>query len=172
MARPIEARFRAKEDSEGSRIEIPMSARWFEIAMLLWPLLTGLWMAAIGLGGGGRVAAMVGLAIAGGTLYMVAWRSCGMEVVLVQGGRGRMVVRRELWGWAHLSREYDLAFVRRLRVSYGEGGRPMGIPMKYGPRRIAFDYGAATKRFGLGLDEWEAERVAEAVRERLGLEGE
>ncbi|HET8538486.1 MAG TPA: hypothetical protein VFL83_01310 [Anaeromyxobacter sp.] len=98
----------------------------------------------------------------------LAWSLAGREVISLSGATLR--IRREAFRIGRTA-EYGAASVRNLRaapVTYrrGDGRSPMqAFGIGGGP--IAFDHGAATRRFGAGLDEAEAEEVARALRERL-----
>jgi len=98
----------------------------------------------------------------------LAWNVAGREVVSVSGAT--LTVRREVLGVGRTS-EYDAASVRNLRVApqpfdpfdFRSGMRLWGL----GGGVVAFDYGAATHRFGAGVEEAEGAEIVRAFRERL-----
>lgn len=106
----------------------------------------------------------VGGAFAIGTTL---WMYFGKERVLLT--TTSLGIRREALGIGR-SREYELSQIRNLRVSPesfsmfnpGNGVRVLGL----GGGNIAFDHGAATIRFGAGIDEAEATQIAADLRAR------
>jgi hypothetical protein len=102
--------------------------------------------------------------------WLVMWAIGGVAVLLswLWMARGREMVtlrpdtleiKRDVLGWG-TTREYDLAYVRNLRVSQ-QGFNPKR-PFELsgmGGGSIAFDYGARTLRFASSLDEAEAQQV-------------
>lgn len=100
-------------------------------------------------------------------LYVFWWSLIGRERIVFSPSRVSIV--RELFGMGR-SRDYDIQHIRDLRVS----------PMPYNPFDfraalqfwgigggvMAFDYGAATIRFGVGLEEGEAKSVIAQVKSR------
>jgi hypothetical protein len=94
------------------------------------------------------------------------WLAFGREVVTLRSGE--LSVRREALGLGR-SKEYDLAYVKNLRVSRvpSASSSPTGrlqFPLKGG--LVAFDYGAKTIRFGGSLDEAEAAQVVSDLQQR------
>jgi hypothetical protein len=114
-------------------------------------------------------------------LWLVAWTVGGAwaiyEVLWWLTGRERvnmdmtsLKLRREVLGGIGRGIELDLAHVRRLRVA-PELAAAFGMTASAEPRGykrgiIAFDYGARTFRFGLGLDEAEAAAIVEKLAAR------
>jgi len=109
--------------------------------------------------------------IGGGVaFYVFFWQIAGHERVLLTPSS--LSIKREVFGVGR-TREYLLTHLRNLRVSppnfnpfdfraglqfWGIGGGP-----------ITFDHGAATIRFGAGLEESEARSVVEQLRSRASF---
>ena len=95
------------------------------------------------------------------------WMYFGKERILLT--TTTLGIRREALGIGR-SREYELSQVRNLRVSprsfnmfnSGNSMRALGL----GGGNIAFDHGAATIRFGAGIDEAEAALIATDLESR------
>jgi hypothetical protein len=110
---------------------------------------------------------LVGWTLGGGCAVLVfLWMLAGRERIALQPCL--LAIRREIFGLG-LTRDYDLAHVRNVRVSAGAfdpfswttGARFWGI----GGGLVAFDYGAKTVRVAASIDEPEA---AQIVRELKG----
>jgi hypothetical protein len=165
----------------GLRIVLPARRRWGAAAFLaVWLCGWGFGLAAVlgellGQGVQGErslvpalflVVWLAGWSVGGAVAaWAAAWNVAGREVVTVTGTR--LTVRREVLGIGRTA-AYDAAAVRDLRVE-----APRSFP--FAPRRwdrwpggpIAFDAGGATRRFGAGVDEAEAEQLVAALRARL-----
>jgi len=120
-----------------------------EFFMLTW---LGVWT------GGGVVA-----------VYAWLWQVMGKEIVTVHGQT--FTVRRDIGG-VGFEKDYDLVQMRNLR------GQPVGFsPVDLSSSfqlwgvggMIAFDYGARTVRFGVGLDEAEVEHVLTSIKQRYRI---
>ncbi len=186
MARIAPARPRSTRTAipGGLRIVIPARRRWFVTAFLLvwlcgWAFgeAAALWKVvteapAIARNFGPSLFLIVWLLgwTVGGVfaLTMAAWSVAGREVVSLSGAT--LAVRREAFGIGRTS-EYDSGAVRNVRVAaqpydpsdFRSGLRFWGL----GGGPIAFDYGAATHRFGAGVEEAEAAELVQALRDRL-----
>jgi hypothetical protein len=120
----------------------------------------------------------------GATLFLVAWLGAWIVggawamVTLAWMLIGREIVRANVVELQHvrqlgpfsMSREYEMAQVKRLRIFHGDpaasaGRYALGGP--FGGGTVAFDYGASTKRFGMGLDEAEAHTIVELLTKRF-----
>lgn len=115
---------------------------------------------------------LLGWTFGGGfALYLFWWSLVGRERVLLTPSR--LSIRRELFGFGRVH-EYAREHIRDVRVSptpyspfdFSAGLRFWGI----GGGIIAFDHGAATVRFGAGLDESEAKSIVAQFVAR-GLNG-
>ena len=96
-------------------------------------------------------------------IYTWFWTAFGNHIVTLASGL--LTVRPDVFGLG-VSREYDSAAVRNLRVIPDDSG----WTKKRGPQGlIAFDYGAKTIRFGEGIDEAEARMIVEELRARGGF---
>jgi hypothetical protein len=176
---PPTTRIEMADTATGVEITIPAKVNWLlALFMMFW--LCG-W--AVGLVGAasqlfsGRpdtagtvfLAAWLGLWIVGGAfaILTLAWMLAGREIVRVSVVELQYV---RAVGLFSISREYQMVQVKRLRVSVGEFG---GVQSKFasagllGRCAIAFDYGAATRRFGMGLDEAEAHTLVETLSKRF-----
>lgn len=80
----------------------------------------------------------------------------GAEIVTVDGEA--LSQRAEAFGYGY-TRRWPLEHVTNLRPVSSEGGTPRDL--------IAFDFAGSTVRFGSGLNETDARRVAEAIWEHL-----
>ena len=185
---PAKPRSTIVEEAEGLRIIIPAKRNRLIILFLgfwlsFWLLVGGGFIVAAivslvrGTEGGGFMLAFalfwsVGWAFGAGFAgYTLLWQVAGREVVLVNSAA--LTTRREVWQFGR-SREYDLMHVRDLRAA----------PVAFNPwdwsgamqfwgisgGSVAFDYGAATYRFGTSLDEAEAKRLVETIKSRVKID--
>ncbi|HEX3409642.1 MAG TPA: hypothetical protein VHS07_05145 [Candidatus Binataceae bacterium] len=93
------------------------------------------------------------------------WNFAGVERIVL--GPSTLAVKREIFGIGPLS-EYELMSVSDLRISaspYNFNNRMSPFPMM-NTGTIAFDYGPKTLRFGMGLDEAEAQQIIERMKTR------
>ena len=96
-----------------------------------------------------------------------SWMLAGRERITL--GPRILGIRREIFG-VGLTREYDLAHVRNLRVSaaihdpfgWTAGARFWGV----GGGLVTFDYGAKAVRIAAGIDEPEAAQIVQELRAR------
>jgi hypothetical protein len=115
-------------------------------------LFTAAWLAAWTLGGVFAI-------------YAWLWMVGGREVIRLRPTS--LSVKREVFGMGR-SREYDLNYVKNLRVAaeptytWDWIGAMRFWGLAGGP--VAFDYGARTYRFGNGVDEAEGHQIVEALR--------
>jgi hypothetical protein len=95
------------------------------------------------------------------------WNLAGFEKVLL--GTSTLTTRREVLGIGP-SKEYELGSVSNLRVNMGASNvsyRRSSFQIFSGNSgTIAFDYGAKTFHFGMGLDEGEAQQIIERLESR------
>ena len=90
------------------------------------------------------------------------WMIVGREQVKLDSTK--LGIRREIGGIGH-TRSFDTSEIRNLRC----------LPAAYryyrnsftSPGKIAFDYGAKTYRFGVGIDEAEANDLIRQLKEHL-----
>jgi hypothetical protein len=106
----------------------------------------------------------------GGGIAIVTWlwNLVGVEKVLL--GPSTLMTRREVLGVGP-RKEFALPSVSRLRTNMGFSNtvyRMSPLQMVSGGM-IAFDYGAQTFHFGVGLDEAEAERIIARMRSRYAF---
>jgi hypothetical protein len=175
-AQPAPRRSAWREGATGREVVIP--PRRNRAVIVLLPLWLSLWSIGIA-GAAGEVASgrarggeagVLELWVAGAVLgaglaaYTWLWNAIGREVVGI--GPGVLRVRREMAGLG-FTREFALAGVRNLRVSPDPSELAAWVACmrrgRGGAGPIAFDYGAATVRFGDGLDEAEAALVVAEV---------
>lgn len=103
----------------------------------------------------------------GGGIAIITWlwNLVGVEKVLV--GPSTLMTQREVLGVGP-RREFELPSVSKLRVNMGFSNisfRMSPMPSVNGGM-IAFDYGAKTFHFGMGLDEAEAAQIIARMRSR------
>jgi hypothetical protein len=110
--------------------------------------------------------------------WLCVWTFFGVAVAIVGlwGAFGREVielnltsleVRKEILGYGY-NKKFDVAHISNLRVRpHGWGFRPMPFQMPFGSGTVAFDYGKATKTFGLWLDAPEAVDVIQAMKKQV-----
>jgi len=170
------------ETTTGLLVTIPANRKWFVVLFVgFWmcgwlfgecsviimlaraktPLPANLFMLAW-LGGW-----TVGGAFAG---YQWLWNVAGKELIALR--EDTLAIKSDVLSFGRV-REFDLAEVHDLRID-----RPSGLSMFSGDRRgglpgqpfgngtIAFDYGAKTFRFALGLDESEARQLVARLNSR------
>ncbi len=104
-----------------------------------------------------------------GGIFAVAglcWQLAGQEIFDVS--ERALWIRRRVFGFTVYTRKYALAHVEALRISpeYADapGWNPSRKPSSWNGGPLAFDYGAATIRFGSGIDEAEAKDVLDEIR--------
>jgi hypothetical protein len=96
-------------------------------------------------------------------LYALLWLAVGREVVSLRSGS--LTIKRAVLG-VGLTREYDLAHIKDLRVSpqpanqFGWNMSPWGM----GGGLVAFDYGAKTVRFAASVEESEASQIVSDLK--------
>jgi hypothetical protein len=181
------ARATISESSEGLVITIPARKNWFIILFL------GVWLTGWVFGEGAAVYALLRVhpshhapvtahAQVGANLFMLVWlvgwtfgggfaaliwlwNVAGVERLVL--GPSTLATKREILGIGPLN-EYELQSVSDLRIS----ASPFDFNNRMSPFQminsgtIAFDYGAKTFRFGMGLDEAEAQQIIERLRSR------
>ncbi|RMF23380.1 MAG: hypothetical protein D6760_05450 [Deltaproteobacteria bacterium] len=161
---------------DGLEVIIPAPRNWFVIAFLLFWL--GGWttggLGAVWLGLSSDVPGPVKLFLLfwlGGWLlgevyaiYTVAWQLAGRERIVL--APSHLLLAREVFGLGR-RRTFDLQRVSNLRVVPRMPPGPAGA----WAGRLAFDYGSSTVRWGRGLDEPEAERIAGLLRGRHDFGG-
>jgi hypothetical protein len=103
--------------------------------------------------------AVVGLLLVSGLVYAMTWRS----VLMIEGKT--LVLRSEFAGLSR-ARAFDLADVRNLRPTR-LGDRRVGIENQ--PCALAFDHGGRTHHFGVGLSEYEVNRLVKTIRTRYRI---
>jgi hypothetical protein len=103
----------------------------------------------------------------GGTFAIISllWNLAGVEKVLL--GPSTLMTKREVLGIGPVM-EYELRSVSNLRIS----ANPRSPNNRISPFQslnggiIAFDYGAKTFRFGIGLHEPEAQQIIDRLKSR------
>jgi hypothetical protein len=103
-------------------------------------------------------------------LYVFLWGAFGYESVRI--GQGIMNIRRAIFSYG-LSKNYPLSGVSNLRAS-GLFGSPMSwrFGMTYwgiSGGNVAFEYAGKTRRFGINLNEDEANQLVIAIKNRFIL---
>lgn len=178
LVKPGVPRSRWVETPDGLEVVIPARpvwplAIWFAVVVVGVIVGLGFALADMPRSGspGGDPAPMMLVAVMAIPLlfiaFMEAWMLAGRERVRL--GSRTLLIRPELFGVGR-QWEYELDHVRNLRVS------PFGY-LRHDPTSglrffgasagtIAFDYGAATVRFGAALQEGEAAAVVERLKQR------
>ena len=99
--------------------------------------------------------------------YLWLWNVAGKELIALR--TDTLAIKSDVLGFGNL-REFDLAEVRDLRIDRPYPGittLTWNSPAQmFGTGTIAFDYGAKTFRFGLGLDESEARQLVARLNSR------
>jgi hypothetical protein len=103
-------------------------------------------------------------------LYAFLWGAFGYESVKID--QGIMSVRRSIFGYG-LLKDYPLSGASNLRAS-GLFGSPMSwrFGMTYwgiSGGSVAFEYAGKTRRFGINLNEDEANQLVVAMKKRFNL---
>ncbi len=180
----------ASETADGLLITIPSRKNWFLILFLGFWLMGWLFGEVTALNqvirghsshwASTRESGPIGLNVfligwlgawtVGGGIAIVAWlwNLVGVEKVLL--GPSTLITKREVLGLGP-AREYELPSVTNLRVNMGFSNtvyRMSPMQMVSGGI-IAFDYGAKTFHFGVGLDEAEAEQIIAQLRSRYSF---
>jgi hypothetical protein len=92
-------------------------------------------------------------------IYAWLWNHKGKEHIIL--ARGTLTIKKDICGYAR-KRVYDLNRMRNLRVSCN--GREH--PMRLLGGSILFDYDSGTFRFGLSINEGEAQFIANELHKR------
>ena len=99
--------------------------------------------------------------------YLWLWNVAGKELIALR--TDTLAIKSDVLGFGNV-REFDLAEVRDLRIDRPYPGittLTWNSPAQmFGTGTIAFDYGAKTFRFGLGLDESEARQLVARLNSR------
>ncbi|HKY87783.1 MAG TPA: hypothetical protein VJL90_13555 [Pseudorhodoplanes sp.] len=176
---PHAGRVQIKENIRGCEIVIPAKSSPFVVLFLLaW--LGGWAVGMVSVTGklsgpaesaGSVIFLLVWLAgwTAGGVGAMLAvtWFMVGREIVSVDDSELRYV---RTYGLFSRKQEYNAASVKLLRVSPQhsyDGAHMSGFPGWSNTGMIAFDYGAATPRFGADIEEAEARKIVETLLKRF-----
>ncbi len=185
--KPPVARSTASESPDGLLIIIPAKKNWFLMLFLGFWLMGWLfgevavlhqvirgqsshWATANQNGPIGLnvfLFGWLGLWTVGGGLAIITWlwNLVGVEKILI--GPLTLMMKREVLGIGP-TREYELASVNNLRINMGlSNSRFQMSPLQLlNGGTIAFDYGAKTFHFGVGLDEAEAGQILARIRSR------
>lgn len=100
------------------------------------------------------------------SIHAWLWQLSGREIIKLT--TTTLNRRRALYGFGKTN-EYGLPHVRNLRVAYDSAAADDFWRLSGGA--IAFDYGAKTYRFGIGLDEVEAQEIVRRVKELVRIPG-
>lgn len=103
-------------------------------------------------------------------IYILCWQLTGKELIRV--AYSGITTSRSIFGIEFLQQEYTTEYIKGLRVS-----SPTNNSFDFGWSRtsrfygmnggsIAFDYGAKTVHFGIGIDEAEAKQVLAEIQQR------
>lgn len=174
---PPSSRSTITDTAEGMEISIPARKRFFTALFLVFWL--GMWaigeMSAINQIAGSDspepfLIFWLGAWTLGGVFAgaVLAWSLGGREVVTITASS--LSIAQRVFGIGR-TKSYDVSQVHRLRVS------PTTFSMSdpraamqfwgIGGGLIAFDYGASTVNFGVGIDEAEAQTIVDRVRPRI-----
>jgi hypothetical protein len=102
-------------------------------------------------------------------LYLVLWGIFGKENIIIDGGICH--IKKSIFNIG-LLKKLDTNEIKNIRVDRIETGLISGNRWSFwglGPGRIKFDYGLKTFSFGLGVDEAEANYIAELLINKLNL---
>ena len=189
---PGRPRFRIIDTAEGIGILIPSKKNWFVIIFLTFWLIgwaageifvTGMLIRGIsslgtsdgqvsdmGTFGGLFTLVWLGAWTAGGAfaIYTWLWQVKGVEIITVSFAGLTICKKTPVWT---RKKEYRLSDVVTLRISPSASSMwNMSAGMEYWSITggiIAFDYGAKTVRFGLGVDEAEAKQIIKEIQIRF-----
>jgi hypothetical protein len=179
---PSDSRVTITDTSGELRIVIPYPRSWFVICVL------GFWICGWAVAevmvpmqlfqgdappeGEGFMLAWFGVWTLGGAfaIYALLWQVIGKEILTVQGQT--FTTRRDVGGFG-FDKEYALLQMKDLRVEQ-QGFNPLDVSSSLqlwgvGGGVIAFEYGAKTHRFGIGLDEAEAKQVVTEIKNRFRI---
>jgi hypothetical protein len=175
--RPSGPRAVLSETPAGCEISVPVRREWWGIGFL------PVWLAGWAVGWG---AAFLGIVFGGSDaprLFLIPWLIgwtgagamafswwmwlvSGREVVIIDGVRLRM--RREV-RWFARERQYELAAVSRLRFSppvTPDANFAQAFPLLAFSGSLAFDAAGETRRFGMQIEEDEANELVRQIVER------
>jgi len=180
--KPYSARHTMDDLLDSLKITIPSQKQWFHILfisfwMVGWAFgeFTAVSSLVSGNGFGGSSLFMIawlgGWTVGGGyAMYILLWQLSGNEIIQVSNSG--ITTSRTILGFGFFPKEYSSEYIKALRVSapmnpndifgwsrasrfYGTGG---GL--------LAFDYGAKTVNFGVGIDEAEAKQILSEIQQR------
>ncbi|MGB7301938.1 MAG: hypothetical protein WBD34_21665 [Burkholderiaceae bacterium] len=183
LVEPAAPRAKIRDTADGLEIVVPAKKAWFLTLFIgLW--LCGWFLGAVmaivtlvsaEIGGIGPVVFLivwlVGWTVAGlVVLYVFLWRVFGVEQILLSPSV--LKIKRNLLGFGRL-REYELSQISELRVAPSHSNlfdpRTALQLWGIGGGSVAFNHGAATIRFGAGLDEVEANTIVSRMRDCRGF---
>jgi hypothetical protein len=103
-------------------------------------------------------------------MYILFWQISGREIILVSNTG--ITTSRSILGFRLFPKEYSSEHIKELRIStsmssndifgWSRASRFYGM----GGGLIAFDYGAKTMNFGIGIDEAEAKQILIKIHQR------
>ena len=174
---PLDTRSKISDTNDGLIITIPSKSQWFATIFMIF------WMGSWAVGGTTAIQSLfvdgqiqpfllfwLGAWTVGGAAVFVgvAWAIAGSEIIRVSAAT--LAVSHQVLGIG-ITKDYDISHIERVRVSPSEQAdtEPRGLVgmLGQGAGKIAFDYGAATVRFGADIDEAEARLILDRIACRL-----
>jgi hypothetical protein len=169
----LQGRAVVQEDGRGLHIVIPTKKNWFAVVFLCAWLGGWFFGETMALGQLGKADTasgfvlfwLIGWTVGGAAaLFAVLWQLAGRERIDVSAGV--LTVGREILS-VRISRQYDLANVKNWRLAAlpaGSSAQQANAMTFTG--RVAFDYGLKTRKFGIGLDDAEANYLVGVLSQR------
>jgi hypothetical protein len=180
--KPYPARHTTDDLMDAFKITIPSQKQWFQILFIGFWLVgwafgevtaAGNLLSGMGFGGPSlfMIAWLGAWTIGGGyALYVLLWQLTGSEIVQVSNSG--ITTSRSILGFGFFPKEYSAEYIKALRVSasmspndifgWSQASRFYGT----GGGFLAFDYGAKTVNFGVGIDEAEAKQILSEIQQR------
>jgi hypothetical protein len=179
--KPFLARHTSEDTGSALRISIPSRKQWLIILFIsIWTIgwafgeITALGAILSGQaadGSGSFLLIWLLFWTIGGcfAVFILTWQLFGKEVIEVSSQA--IITKRVLFGVGS-PKEYSYEYIQALRVSLHANGDLFGwsrAGRMYGLSGglIAFDYGAKTIHFGIGIDEAEAKQILVEITQRF-----
>ena len=117
---------------------------------------------------------LIGWTFGGGfAFYTILWQLIGKEIIRME--MGKLIIKKSIAGIGR-KKEYEADSIKNMQVILDAES---SIPGKYNKkaagrqaRKIMFDYGNKIIRFGIGIDEAEAQMVFDRLRQSGWLRSE
>jgi len=96
-------------------------------------------------------------------IYAWLWQVSGVERIIISGDSLKIEKKIPVWGRV---KNYRVSSISSLRIASPAASKwPKSSGMEFRGGLLAFDYGAKTVNFGMGIDEAEAKMILKEIKE-------